>query len=259
MRAGYDDDAQAYDRTRPVCPVQLFDDLVDLAGLAAGDRVVEIGCGTGQATVPLAERGLLVTAIELGADLATVAKRKLAAFPGSLVLTTSFEGWRPEAGESGAFGAVVACNSLHWIDPELRFSKPFELLRSGGAMVVAGCKWARPASAGRFWIDVQQDYLAVGFAGEPPPPPERIDEWHFPAEAAAYFDEVASLRYPPFEIRYSPEDYLANLATQCGTRELGSERAADFLSRVRRRLEANGWPALTATYVGYLTVGRRTQ
>lgn len=259
LRAGYDDDAQAYERTRPVCPAQLFDDLVDLAGLAAGDRVVEIGCGTGQATVPLAERGLLVTAIELGAELAAVARRKLATFPGSLVLTTSFEWWQPEAGESGAFGAVVACNSLHWIDPELRFSKPFELLRPGGAMVVTGCKWARPASADRFWIDVQQDYLAVGFAGEPPPPPERIDEWHFPAEAAAYFDEVVSLRYPPFEIRYSAEDYLANLATQCGTRELGSERAADFLSRVRRRLEANGWPALTATYVGYLTVGRRIQ
>jgi 2-polyprenyl-3-methyl-5-hydroxy-6-metoxy-1,4-benzoquinol methylase len=34
----------------------------------AGDRVIEIGCGTGQATVPLAQRGLGVTAIELGPE-----------------------------------------------------------------------------------------------------------------------------------------------------------------------------------------------
>lgn len=257
LRAGFDADAQAYDRTRPVCPAELYDDLVRLAGLAAGDRVAEIGCGTGQATVPLAERGLLVTALELGAQLAEAAGRKLAAFPGSRVLTTSFEAWQPEAGERGAFGAVVACNSLHWIDPELKFSKPFGLLRPGGAMVVTGCKWTRPAGADRFWIDVQEDYQAVGFAGEPPPPPERLDEWHFPAEATTYFDEVASMLYPPFELRYSAEDYLANLATQSGTRELGSERAGDFLSRVRRRLEAHGWPGVTATYVGYLTVGRR--
>lgn len=254
LRAGYDADAQAYDRTRPVCPAELFDDLVRLAGLAAGDRIAEIGCGTGQATVPLAERGLLVTAIEIGAELAKVARRKLAAFPRSRVLTTSFESWQPEAGE---LGAVVACNSLHWIDPWHRYSKPFSLLRKGGAMVVTGCNWARPAGADRFWTDVQQDYLAVGFAGEPPPPPERLGAWHFPEQAAVFFDEVASVRYPPFEVSYSAGEYLANLATQCGTRELGEARAADFLARVRRRLEAHGWPDLTATYVPYLTVGQR--
>jgi trans-aconitate methyltransferase len=62
LRAGFDLAAEDYQRTRPVCPPQLFDDLIDRAGLEAGDRVIEIGCGTGQATVPLAERGLAVTA-----------------------------------------------------------------------------------------------------------------------------------------------------------------------------------------------------
>jgi protein-L-isoaspartate O-methyltransferase len=73
LRAGFDRAAEDYQRSRPVCPPQLFDDLIDLAGLEAGDRVIEIGCGTGQATVPLAERGLAVTAVELGAELAAVA------------------------------------------------------------------------------------------------------------------------------------------------------------------------------------------
>ena len=70
LRTGFNRAAEDYQRTRPVCPPQLFDDLIDLAGLEAGDRLLEIGCGTGQATVPLAERGLNVTAIELGAELA---------------------------------------------------------------------------------------------------------------------------------------------------------------------------------------------
>lgn len=65
--AVFDEAAEVYDRTRPVCPSQMFDDLVSRAGLAPGDRVVEVGCGTGQATVPLAERGPAVTAVELGA------------------------------------------------------------------------------------------------------------------------------------------------------------------------------------------------
>jgi len=254
LRTGFDQAAEDYQRTRPVCPPQLFDDLIRLAGLKAGDRVVEIGCGTGQATVPLAERGLAVTAVELGPELAAVARRRLAGFPAAEVVTCSFEDWpAPDA----RFDAVVAVNCLHWIDPRLRYAKPHGLLRSGGAMVVAGCKWARPADAGRFWTDVQADYQAVGFEGDPPPPPGQISPWHFPREAGSLFTEVASLRYP-FEVRYSAEDYLANLATQSGTHALGQARGAEFLARVRHRLEALGWPQLTATFVGYLTVAQRT-
>jgi hypothetical protein len=50
LRAGFDQAAEDYHRTRPVCPSQVFDDLVRLTGLAPGDRVAEIGCGTGLAT-----------------------------------------------------------------------------------------------------------------------------------------------------------------------------------------------------------------
>jgi SAM-dependent methyltransferase len=252
LRAGFDRAAEDYQRTRPVCPPRLFDDLIDLAGLEAGDRVIEIGCGTGQATVPLAERGLAVTAIELGAGLAAIARRRLTGFPAAEVVTCSFEDWQPQGARAGA---VVAVNSLHWIDPQLRYSKPYELLRPRGVLAVAGCLWARPADAEPFWTDVQEDYRAVGFEGSPPPPPEQIGVRHFPPEAGSLFEEVASLRYP-FQVLCSADDYLANLATQSGTHALGEARSAEFLARVRRRLESLGWPRLTATFVGYLTLGR---
>jgi SAM-dependent methyltransferase len=254
LRAGFDLAAEDYQRTRPVCPPQLFDDLIYRAGLEAGDRVIEIGCGTGQATVPLAQRGLAVTAIELGAGLAAVARRRLAGFPAAEVVTGTFEDWQPD---DAPFDAVVAVSSLHWIDPQRRYSKPHELLRPGGALAVAGCMWARPADAEPFWADVQEDYRAAGVEGSPPPPPEQIGLQHLPPEAAGLFEEVASLRYP-FQRYYSGEDYLANLATQSSTRALGEVRSAEFLARVRHRLESLGWPRLTATFVGYLTVGRRT-
>jgi len=256
LRAGFDDAALDYQRTRPVCPPQLFDDLVELAGLQPGDRVIEIGCGTGQATVPLAERGLAVTAIELGAELAAVARSRLAGFPAAEVVSCSFEDWQPQG---AAPAAVVAVNSLHWIDPHLRYSKPRELLRPGGAMAVAGCLRAQPDDAEPFWTDVQEDYRAVDYEGDPPPVPEQIDLRHFPAEAGNLFHEVASLRYPPFQVRYDSDDYLANLATQSGTRALGEARSAEFLARVRHRLGSLGWPELAVTFVAYLVVGRRTR
>jgi hypothetical protein len=123
-------------------------------------------------------------------------------------------------------------------------------------MAVAGCQWARPADAEPFWTEVQEDYRAVGYDGSPPPPPEQIGPQHFPPEAGGLFAEVANRRYP-FQVLYSAREYLANLATQSGTHALGEIRSAEFLARVRRRLESLGWPRLTATFVGYLTVGRR--
>src|SRR5579875_346947 len=95
LRTVFDLDAESYDRTRPVCPAELFDDLMRAADLRSGDQVLEIGAGTGQATLPLAERGLSVTAVELGAQLAAVARRRLAGFPAATVVTAAFEDWLP--------------------------------------------------------------------------------------------------------------------------------------------------------------------
>src|SRR5438067_496409 len=80
-------------------------DLVPLAQLPAKARVVEIGCGTGQATLPLAERGYAITCVELGEQLAAVAQRKLAGFPEVKVVTANFEAWQPDRAE---FDAIVA-------------------------------------------------------------------------------------------------------------------------------------------------------
>jgi SAM-dependent methyltransferase len=254
LRAGFGLDADAYQRTRPVGPAAMFDDLVRLAGLAPGARVAEIGPGTGQATVPMAERGLAVTAVELSQTQAAVTRRRLAAFPACSVVTSSFEDWEPP---DAPFDAVVAISALHWIDPGDQYAKPSRLLRPGGAMAVGGCLWARPADADPFWSDVQEDYQAVGFEGEPPPPPEAIPAAHFPAEAAPFFEETASLLYPPIQLTYSAADYLAQLASQSGTRALGETRGAEFLSRVSHRLHSLGEPPLTATFVPRMTVGRR--
>jgi SAM-dependent methyltransferase len=248
--SGFNTLAEDYDRTRPICPAALFDDLMALAALAPGDRVLEIGCGTGQATVPLATRGLAVTALDVGANLTAIARRRLARFPAVDVVTNRFEDWEPDG---RPFAAVAAFNSLHWIDPQVRYARPAALLAPGGVMVVGGCHWSLPEDTEPFWREMQEDYRAVGYPGVPPPPPEAIDSWHFPAEAAKFFEEVAARRYP-FRVVYSAEEYLALLATQSGTRLLGEERRAEFLGRVRARLAA--WPRLTATFVGFLTVGK---
>ncbi|GAA1694057.1 hypothetical protein GCM10009680_37260 [Streptomyces yatensis] len=87
----FDEDAELYNRARPGYPPELFDDLAEVAGTGPGCRVLEVGAGTGQATLPLAERGCRITAVELGADMAAVARRKLAGFEAVEIVTADFE------------------------------------------------------------------------------------------------------------------------------------------------------------------------
>jgi ubiquinone/menaquinone biosynthesis C-methylase UbiE len=57
LRSTFDRTALLYDKVRPGYPEELFEDVVSLSGVPAGGRVLEVGCGTGQATLPLARRG----------------------------------------------------------------------------------------------------------------------------------------------------------------------------------------------------------
>ena len=79
-RQTFDRAAGCYDRVRPEYPEALFDDLIAVTGLVPGDHLLEVGCATGKATRPLARRGFRITCVELGAELAAVARQNLAGF-----------------------------------------------------------------------------------------------------------------------------------------------------------------------------------
>src|SRR5690349_16209458 len=89
----FDEVAELYDRVRPGYPEALFSDLAALIGLRQGSPVLEVGCGTGQATRSMAALGWSVTAVEPGPALAELARRRLAGFPNVTIETAAFEDW----------------------------------------------------------------------------------------------------------------------------------------------------------------------
>jgi SAM-dependent methyltransferase len=81
LRRVFNEVPELYDRLRPAYPDELFSDLVTITGVNERSSVLEVGCGTGQATRSLALLGCAVTAVELGADMAALARQRLAPFP----------------------------------------------------------------------------------------------------------------------------------------------------------------------------------
>ena len=126
---------ELYDRVRPSYPADLFADLVAVSGIDERSSVLEVGCGTGQATRPLAEHGCQVTAVEPGAGLAEFARQRLAGLSNINIEASTFEAW--DACDR-SFDLLVAASSWHWIDPSIGWRRAHDVLRPGAWMALLG-------------------------------------------------------------------------------------------------------------------------
>ena len=173
LKRTFDRDAELYDNARPDYPEQIFDDLFAMGGLASGAAVLELGCGTGQATRHIAGRGCRVVCIELGANLAAVARRNLEPFPRVEVITSAFESWEPR---ESLFDMVFAASSWHWLDPEVRYAKAARVLKPAGILAIVDNGHAFPDGFDPFFTEIQKCYEAIGEPHLEWPPPRPEDE-----------------------------------------------------------------------------------
>ncbi len=127
----FDDMAAEYDRHRPAYPDELVGQACRVAGIGPGDRVLEIGCGTGQLTRGLLARGLHVTALEPGANLIARARQNLAGAV-DFVHAKLEEAVLPR----GQFPAVFSASAFHWADPEVSWQQVADALAPGGTLAL---------------------------------------------------------------------------------------------------------------------------
>ena len=253
LRATFDDVAELYEAARPVYPDAVLDDLVSLARIPPGGRILEIGPGTGKATVALAERGFEITGIELGAQLAAVARRRLASFPSAQIVTADFEQWEPPG---AGFDAIVAFTAFHWIARELRYTKTARLLRPGGALALVSAQHVRAGGADDdFWVEVQRHYDAVVPHPDnaPPPAPEEVGDWREPIESSGLYDEVVVRRHL-WTVEYTADEYLAVLGTYSDNLVLPDAQRAELFSRIHAGIAERG--SVTKTHLSILHVAR---
>jgi SAM-dependent methyltransferase len=134
--------AELYDRSRPSYPAGLVDEVLEFAGAGTGDRALEIGAGTGKATVLFAERGLHVVGLEPSAEMAAIARRNCAPHANVRIEEAEFERWEPNGRR---FELVFSAQAWHWVAPDVRYVHAGAALKPGGALAVFWnvTDWAR--------------------------------------------------------------------------------------------------------------------
>jgi trans-aconitate methyltransferase len=246
LRKTFGEDADLYDRVRPTYPAALYDELARLLGNAQRPRVLEIGCGTGQATGPMLERGWSVKAVELSPELSRVARSKL---PELEVITTDFDSW-PLPAEK--YDLVISATAFHWLDPATRVTRSADALRPGGVLAVVSTHHVAGGSE-QLFADVQHCYNR--FTSD-------ADNSGLPAADgvpgdAAEFD--GSGRFGPVEVRrfaweqtYTTAEYLDLLSSYSGHRALTTQARDGLYECIGALIEAAGG-SITKSYLTLLT------
>ncbi|MFE2614413.1 class I SAM-dependent methyltransferase [Micromonospora chalcea] len=132
--------ATYYARHRRGYPSELLDALAAAFRLGGDDTVVDLGCGTGQLSLPLADRVSTVVGIDPEPDMLAIARRT------ALDRGTANATWvlgsdsdvpalsRLLGGR--AVGALTVAVAIHFMDRDSLFEAARPLLRSGGGIAV---------------------------------------------------------------------------------------------------------------------------
>lgn len=132
---------------------------VDRLQLAAGERVLDVACGTGNLALPAARHGATVTGIDIASNLIEAARRASAAE--SLPIRFDVGAAESLPYGDGAFDTVVSMFGVMFSGrPEVALSELLRVTRPGGRIALAN--WMPDGFTGRM--------LRAHLALVPPPP-----------------------------------------------------------------------------------------
>jgi SAM-dependent methyltransferase len=133
LRTTFDDIAELYDETRPGYPEALIDDVIAFSDIPPDGSILEIGCGTGQATLPFAQRGYSMLCLELGQNLAALTAEHCRSYPQVEVQNVAFEDWPLR---ENTFDLVISAEAFHWIPTQIGYAKSAAALKDSGVIAL---------------------------------------------------------------------------------------------------------------------------
>lgn len=143
-----------YEKRRPNYGTGLFKDVIKYADINKDKSLIEVGCGTGQATEPFLKTKCKVTAVELGENLALYTREKYKVYDNLKIVQCAFEDYDCD---DNKFDMLYSATAFHWIPDEIGYKKAYRILRSGGTIALF---WNRPTP--NDWNDpVHQKIQAV--------------------------------------------------------------------------------------------------
>jgi ubiquinone/menaquinone biosynthesis C-methylase UbiE len=237
----FDQLAAEYDEYRSGYSRSLYEVLSEY-GFKPGWSVLDVACGTGLASEPLAKRGLQITAVDISEPMLDKARIRLK--EAKLVVGSA----EKLPFRDGAFNSVICAQAIHWMDEPTALSEMARVTNPGGRVAIWVKKMVsdeplrglRNEASKALGLEQPPDILEKGFRAFYQHPFKQhhlrvvphvimtdVDRWlgyersrarksHFGAKLPAYLDELERLMREtavgrPFQVRYSQFLYIGEV------------------------------------------------
>lgn len=237
LRTTFDEAASIYGDVRPSYPEQIIEDIISLSGILEKGRILEVGVGIGQITLPFAKRGYDIVGLELGPALAEQARKNLQNYPNVNIVTTAFEDWQSQE----KFDLLLSAQAFHWIETSVGLEGATKFLHDAGAIALV---WTLDETQTAFQKEstpVYDKYIPA--QPNRPTPSEGYERYKRALKESSAFGEM-TVREVKWSKTYSKEEYLRLQNTYSNHLAVREETRAAFHRELSKIIDSYGGSVL---------------
>ncbi|BAU64563.1 hypothetical protein STA3757_19350 [Stanieria sp. NIES-3757] len=243
----YSSVAEAYNQARPRYSQEIITSAIKLAHLnPETTKILEIGCGPGNATVAFAKLGFSMVCLEPNPDFFHLAKHNCRNYPQVEIINTSIEEWEliPDK-----FDAVLAANSWHWLPPEISYDKANKTLIRNGYLILLWNMNPEPSKKiSQLLAKVYQQYAPSLFKYDGKKNQKYLNIFADHVLNSGKFGELVTQQFP-CEANYSIDDYLTLLNTMSPYLNLEPQIKNNLFQGLREKIINNCGDNLQVSYL----------
>lgn len=236
-RLTFNEDASNYDKWRPTYCEELFEDIFQYSTISKGKNALEVGIGTGQATMPFLNAGYNVTAIELGNNLAEFSKEKFKEYKNFNIYNTSFEEFQCE---DNSIDIIYSATAFHWIPEDLGYPKVLRLLRDNGTIALF---WNKPSPADDDYslhLEIQKIYEKYWPSTDKPLESNRERHKRISETIKTYGFRDLEMKLYHKTRKFSAEEYICLLNTYSDHRAMPEPTKQLFENEIKDTIKRSG-------------------
>ena len=238
----FDTVVSAYEKLRPGYVDELYQSIFNYIPINNSSYVVEIGIGSGQASLPILQTGCKFTAVEYGANFSELCREKFKNYPNFSIITSKFE---DVEFKKDSYDLVFSATAFHLVPEELGYPKIFSMLKSGGVFAQFAnhpfCDKGNPALAEEIDMIYAAHYYKL-YNKEP----KTIHEY---TREQAQLKAITAEKYGFKDIDYtlffrtrtfSAKDYIMLLGTYSDHIAIPEEIRLEFFSKIEDAINRHG-------------------
>lgn len=124
----FDTVADTYEKLRPGYVDELYQAIFEYKPINNLSRVVEIGIGGGQATLPFLKTGCKLTAVDYGENFCEICREKFKEYSNFSAVSGKFE----DIDMGNEYDLIYSASAFHWIPEEIGYKKVYDMLKKEG-------------------------------------------------------------------------------------------------------------------------------